>query len=735
MNEPPPLPSALGLEAANWTRREDGSLEVRVTGRWLRRRPLGGGQPLLVIEREGLRHRFPAMPEPPSLTGAAPGTWQMTFIVSAALAPGEGDRAWLQFGTMTIPLPVSAPPEHPAPTGAPLPTDAAPAPEPAPARPAIRPAGPADDELLVERRLRSAELALTSSREHAEQAERRAEELREQVHGLQRELILARRGVREHDRARRAAEQEAQAEATRRVELQEELARAARGEDLRAAEDRLGAARARLTGYEDELDRLSRALAEAERTVEVAHTDRRRAQAAARHAAGRSRGAALAREEELASRPRPAAHRPGESGGRQAESRPRAVSDVRALAAEQLVLARRRTAPPGQREIAVEESARLESVLRELRAELELLRSLAERERTARLAAEARAAELERQLRESDARVGGAWRQIEELRRALSGAPEVAEAGEPAPAPPVASEPAPAPPEPSEPAPAAPVAGFDPSRLDAARSRLRAAETPLPGLPEGATVRPWLRRVFTVLAERDPALAGRLAIALLPLQRLTGSEPLTYAIQVPGDEPIRVAVPGEEGPVAVTIATGSEAIEDAAFTVAGDHAALGRRVAAGSVRRRLGGGRARIRGERTAARVLTGLPDAEVSLAAVIRAGVVLEPWLAVRLIAAMIEPSWTRGERFQLAFADPSARSSGTVLEIRDGGIPAVAEAVEPAEGATLVRCAPGAILVVAGGGWPEGAEVRGPVRGLELVQQWVLRAQSGESPAEPSR
>src|SRR5437763_12014224 len=102
MNEPPGVPSALGIEAVEWLPGGGHNFTVRVRGRWRRGRPSWSGQALLVIEAHGGRHRFPAMPEPPSLHGAAPGTWQMSFSVPAALSPQHGARAWLQLGSAVV---------------------------------------------------------------------------------------------------------------------------------------------------------------------------------------------------------------------------------------------------------------------------------------------------------------------------------------------------------------------------------------------------------------------------------------------------------------------------------------------------------------------------------------------------------------------------------------------------------------------------------------------------------
>src|SRR5438105_44227 len=113
MTDPPGLPAGLAIEAVQWLAEGGENLTVRITGRWRRRPTSSTGQPLLVIEdSEGHKHRFPAMPEPPSLTGAAPGTWRMSFSVPASLAPPVIARAWLQLGAAAIPLPQE---EGPAP--------------------------------------------------------------------------------------------------------------------------------------------------------------------------------------------------------------------------------------------------------------------------------------------------------------------------------------------------------------------------------------------------------------------------------------------------------------------------------------------------------------------------------------------------------------------------------------------------------------------------------------------
>ena len=124
----------MSIEAVEWSAESGGNLNVRITGRWRRRRPVSTGQPTLVIESEGRRHRYPAMPEPPSVGGTGPGVWRLSFTIPGWMAPELG-RTWLQFGTVIVPLPVAVP----APGEASL-ADAGPSPgPPSPAPPSPGP--------------------------------------------------------------------------------------------------------------------------------------------------------------------------------------------------------------------------------------------------------------------------------------------------------------------------------------------------------------------------------------------------------------------------------------------------------------------------------------------------------------------------------------------------------------------------------------------------------------------
>jgi len=514
-----------------WDPRGEVTLTVRVTGRWRRRRrPLSSGQPLLVLERAGRRHRFPASPEPPSLTGAAPGTWQMSFSVPLSLAPRGEDRVWLQIGAVVVPLPIigeDARPERAEPEAS------------------VPVAPTAEPQLLTERRLRSAELALQGARERAAQAEREAAAAATRLHGLTHELELARTALAQRDAARRAAEQRAFAEGAERLEAQEELAQLRHEHrDAQALGDRLAHRRERVYELEEEIERWQRRLDEAEQLAAAAAAGRRRAQQAQREAGGPAHPGRLALERELASRswtppPAPPAAPPSSSSALSLERRMRSVR------------------------AGLEVSAPLGGV---------------------------------------DAPIG--------RRRGPAEAPL-----EPAPPNGLAS---PLPIEPS-------AAPLDPVRLDAALSRLREAEAasvqPRADPPSaaaqsarGGPTRGWLEPAFRSLTAADPATAGRLVLALLPVQRLVHPGPLRYDLVLAGTGCVQVTIPEGGHTVQAELRGRLRPPEEVHFSVHGDLAALARLLAGGTTRRRLGRAHARIRGDRRVAEALLALIRAPLRL-------------------------------------------------------------------------------------------------------------------------
>jgi hypothetical protein len=416
---------------------------------------------------------------------------------------------------------------------------------------------------------------------------------------------------------------------------------------------------------------------------------------------------------------------------------------------------------------------RTRAVLHELRSELETLRdALArerklreqaetaagelERERDLRAAAERRLAELERQLQGQREMSRGAHSAIGELREALEqlsrpqteAALPLTEAAAPLTEAAALHTEAPAAPSgPPTPTTAPSRALVEPARLNDALTRLRETITPqdAPAAAGGAAAaaaptrslslsevlgRPSLERAFRKLVRDDPEAAGRLLLELLPLQRVVYPHKIAYDLVLgsgrgeahPARSCVCVTVPN--GTTSITVQSAPRPREEVNFQVVGDPARIARLLTAGRFRRRVGRRVARVRGRRDGIAALTALLGTPLDLRDLHSAGVRPDPVTAFALVASMIDPSWTRGERFALAHEDPQAAS--TFLIVRDGGPVQVVRRSPEARVDTTLACAGDQLLAVLAGDGVPGAAVRGDERPLAVLREWIKLAQS---------
>jgi hypothetical protein len=543
MNEPPGGASALGIEAVEWLAEGGENLTVRVTGRWRRRRPPWSAQPTLVIEAPGRRYRFPAIAEPPSLSGIGPGMWRISFSVPTALVPELSGRVWLQFGAVIVPLPAAARPPELAPEESP----------PAPPEPAqLAPAEPSAGSAAPPG------LSVTPNPPHSPEPEPEPESERgpepepgpapaapvgalspgqaapgpppprePSVTTLETALAEARAEVArlagqlaDQQRARQTAEQGARAERSIRADLTRQL----RLRTEEAIRGRQGAAA--LTRAEEQVRSLERGVAQAREHTRQA--DAAIAAATTGREAAERKLAALVRERApaagepppapqlrhlnleqqliarhpsadripaepllLAAAPVPSPPPPG--GGTPA---PGMVQTAQAMTdALRQELAGRALAQAGLRSQLIEAEARLAArqlieqrtgvVIAQLREELDGLRAELQREREARHAADARAAQLQSDLGGARTRTQEARQAIAEIRGTLESLRQPPASPEPGGPPPVGPEPGGPPlvgPEAGGPPPA-PAGGLEPDRLNQALLRLREQVPEPPGAP------------------------------------------------------------------------------------------------------------------------------------------------------------------------------------------------------------------------------------------------------------
>ncbi|MEO6859805.1 MAG: hypothetical protein ABI323_14680 [Solirubrobacteraceae bacterium] len=765
MNEPPGVRSVLGIEAVEWVAEGGENIIIRVTGRWRRRRPAWSAQPTLVIEATGRRYRFPATAEPPSLSGAGPGTWRISFSVPAALAPELSGRSWLQFGAVIVPLPTAVHPPGPESDEDEMASTAPPADLPPP-RADLQLAAGVEPEAAVAPADAAVELVAgleASLREARTESERLA-------------AVLA-----DQQLARRAAEQGAQAERMLRTDLGRQLNEAR--QHIKATE---GAAVAAET-------------ARAQAEVKLAELVRE-------HARERERGPGvgapppaaqlrrLTLEQDLVARRGPATRIPHEPVALSAAILPPApLEPVRGSApggsdSDRLMvdalhreLSARALAETGMRARLIEAEARLAArdvlaqrtgtVLRALRDELDELRAELARERAGRQAAEAEAERLRSDLGGARTRTQEAHRAIAEVRgtlEALRGPGGDPQAGQ---------EPA---------APTGMAGGLEPERLSAALSRLReqiapqenpvgpdapsapggpgrssatggsggqhapggpgrsnvtggsgspapsapapapsAPAPPPPADPGRITVgRPWLRHAFRSMARSAPERAGHLILDLLPAQRAVVAEPIAYDLELgPPHGCLQVTVRGRSAEIIP--ADAPRGLGEVDFRFTGEPADLGRLIRAGRLRRRFGRHVGRVQGRRSALAALDALVGTQLGLGALSASGVRLDPRTALDLLAKLIPAAWAEPERFTLAYVSPGR---GTVYLLVDGHQPIqVGESAPRASVATTITGPagtlelvllhePSAVSAVSGDGWP-----------VTLLREWVKRAQTG--------
>jgi hypothetical protein len=757
----PGLPSAIGIEAVECVADSPSGMTVRVTGRWRRRRPEWHGPAMLVVEAGERRHRVPAMPEPPSLTGTLPGTWRMSFSVPEELIEYLSGRTWLQLGAVMAPLSL-AEVVHAAQRRTPA--------ESVPPRP------PVDPELLAERQKLGYEFAAQSARRRAEEAEARAAELQNEIGRLLDERAAARREpealraeVAERERQVLALRQRLHAEEDERGEAQERLAE--REHDLERLRDRARQLSEREHELERELRRAHRAVDEAQHQAAVARAELARARAtqAPREPVTEPGPAATeirtpppppgpADAVRLIAETRLMAHahraRRRQSPATRAPTPPTAAHEL-----EQDLLARERASPQEalrreraaaaelierEREVAramlerereaarvaLEQATRagddaevrvLKSARENLARDLASLRLELSREREARRRAEERVAALEADLAAQRQRSARALQAIVEFRQELQ---ELRAA--PAPEPTDATEPEEAP--------------VQPARLEAALERLREqhppAEPPPAASERAAPSTPQLTpaaqratdaipRLFSQLVREDPAAAGRLVLQLLPAQPLVHPRPLAYDLVLAPATTVRVT--SAAPPPQIELDGAPRPSDQTQFRVDGSPAALARLIAAGPLRRRLTRRAARLYGDARSFRALRALVQTPISLQRLIATGAELEPLLALRAIALMIDPRATVAERFSIAHRPALDAAPTATLHIRDGAPPAVSQPtlgqLGPEATLTLV-CSPGALLPALLGARPPGTETLGDERPLGLLAHWLESA-----------
>jgi hypothetical protein len=231
----------------------------------------------------------------------------------------------------------------------------------------------------------------------------------------------------------------------------------------------------------------------------------------------------------------------------------------------------------------------------------------------------------------------------------------------------------------------------------------------------------WLTPAIAALAEQNDAVAAELILELLPAQAGTVRDPITYGLTLEGFATYRVTVERDR--------TTAERQLDPAGTdvrIIGTPGALAPLVAGGA-RRRMSG--VRIEGRKRRVRKLLRARRAPLDFARIADHAVRLAPELALAVLCAAVEPSWTAGHTFSVVYS--LAGAEPLEVEVRDGSELLVQPATrlrDEAPAATISLREDALFPLLGRMHLPHGAErvlVAGDRHAVALLHGWFDRAQ----------
>ncbi|HTA96815.1 MAG TPA: hypothetical protein VK730_04140 [Solirubrobacteraceae bacterium] len=229
----------------------------------------------------------------------------------------------------------------------------------------------------------------------------------------------------------------------------------------------------------------------------------------------------------------------------------------------------------------------------------------------------------------------------------------------------------------------------------------------------------WLAPAIRRLAdERDAKLAAELVIELIPAQREAVEGPLNYEIKIRELGTFYVTL----DPSQATISREPRGSID--FSLEGPVAAFSELAAGGASRRQRG---LRIRKGRRSARRFLKMRRRPIALADLASAGVDVWPGLLLLAMAEAVDPTWTSGRRFELAFDIQGATGIVIYVRVCDGEPILVSRTVAGEPVATISLSGHALICLLAGTQPPpeDRTFVTGDASSVDVFLQWTARAQ----------
>jgi hypothetical protein len=254
-------------------------------------------------------------------------------------------------------------------------------------------------------------------------------------------------------------------------------------------------------------------------------------------------------------------------------------------------------------------------------------------------------------------------------------------------------------------------------------------------LPPPVDREPWLAAAIRGIAEhRDARLAAELVTELLPAQRLVVQRPLSYGLKLAElDTDWRATFAHGQAEIGDLSAA---RVSDLDFELRGRAADFAELVAGGAGRHLPG---IEVRGSRRRLRALRRARRRPLALWDLASAGIDVWPGLLLLALAEAIDPAWSIGQRFAIAFeieeSRPAPANATLYVQVSDGARLAVSSTPCGPAVATVRLGERAFTCMLAGAPLPAGERILldGDPAPLELLIEWTDRAQ-GRSSARAS-
>jgi hypothetical protein len=240
----------------------------------------------------------------------------------------------------------------------------------------------------------------------------------------------------------------------------------------------------------------------------------------------------------------------------------------------------------------------------------------------------------------------------------------------------------------------------------------------------------WIASSLRRIAERGEArLALEIVAELFPLRHLDISDPMTYSVEVEELGEYLVKLDGKHSTAKEVTSPSLEKAVD--FQLRGNLLSVGELAAGSFAGKKISG--LKVRGSRRRARKLLRASVPPVVLGDIARAGKAIWPGLLLAAVAGAIDPEWTKGQRFVVAFRTTGESGMTVCLRVNDGQ---PIETLRPYHGeitATVSLSDLALTCLLGRAPLPNGETplVEGDSSALERVVRWSDRAQGLETSA----